>query len=65
MLIRIMIGGHIFGDRTTLIRGAYVLTLDPTLGDMPDADVLIDTISAVGRTTVGRTPTSSTAAAAS
>jgi cytosine/adenosine deaminase-related metal-dependent hydrolase len=51
MLIRIMIGGHIFGDRTTLIRGAYVLTLDPTLGDMPDTDVLIDgdIISAVGR----------------
>ena len=37
-----MIGGRIFGDRTTLIRGGYVLTLDQSLGDMPNADVLID-----------------------
>jgi 5-methylthioadenosine/S-adenosylhomocysteine deaminase len=46
-----MIGGQIFGDRTTLIRGGYVLTLDPTLGDMPNSDVLIDgdKISAVGQ----------------
>ena len=36
-----MIGGHIYGDRTTLIRGGYVLTLDPALGDLPNADVLI------------------------
>ena len=45
-----MIGGQIFGDRTTLIRGGYVLTLDPSLGDLPNADVLIDgdTIAAVG-----------------
>jgi hypothetical protein len=37
-----MIGGQIYGDRTTLIRGGYVLTLDPVLGDRPNADVLID-----------------------
>ena len=37
-----MIGGHVYGDRTTLIKGGYVLTLDPALGDMPNADVLID-----------------------
>ena len=37
-----MIGGQIFGDRTTLIKGGYVLTLDPALGDLPNADVLID-----------------------
>jgi 5-methylthioadenosine/S-adenosylhomocysteine deaminase len=37
-----MIGGKIYGDRTTLIKGGYVLTLDPSLGDMPNADVLID-----------------------
>ena len=45
-----MIGGHIYGDRTTLIRGGYVLTLDPALGDLPNADVLIDgdKIAAVG-----------------
>jgi len=45
-----MIGGKIYGDRTTLIKGGYVLTLDPALGDMPNADVLIDgdTIKAVG-----------------
>jgi 5-methylthioadenosine/S-adenosylhomocysteine deaminase len=45
-----MIGGQIFGDRTTLIRGGYVLTLDPSLGDLPNADVLVDgdTIAAVG-----------------
>src|SRR5438270_456126 len=41
-------------DRT-LIRGGYVLTLDPALGDMPNADVLIDgeTIAAVGRNLSG------------
>jgi 5-methylthioadenosine/S-adenosylhomocysteine deaminase len=46
-----MIGGHIFGDRTTLIKGGYVLTLDPALGDMPNSDVLIDgdKIKAVGQ----------------
>jgi 5-methylthioadenosine/S-adenosylhomocysteine deaminase len=47
-----MIGGvpRVASDRT-LIKGGYVLTLDPALGDMPDADVLIDgeTIAAVGR----------------
>ena len=50
MLSRTMIGGQLLGDRTTLIKGAYVLTLDPALGDMPGADVLIDgdLISAVG-----------------
>ena len=46
-----MIGGvpRVAGDRT-LIKGGYVLTLDPSLGDMPNADVLIDgeTITAVG-----------------
>jgi len=46
-----MIGGQVFGDRTTLIRGGYVLTLDPALGDMPNSDVLIDgdIIAAVGQ----------------
>jgi 5-methylthioadenosine/S-adenosylhomocysteine deaminase len=46
-----MIGGKVFGDRTTLIRGGYVLTLDPALGDMPNSDVLIDgdTITEVGQ----------------
>jgi 5-methylthioadenosine/S-adenosylhomocysteine deaminase len=46
-----MIGGHVFADRTTLIRGGHVLTLDPALGDLPNADVLIDgdKIAAVGR----------------
>jgi cytosine/adenosine deaminase-related metal-dependent hydrolase len=45
-----MIGGKIYGDRTTLIKGGYVLTLDPALGDLPNSDVLIDgdTIKAVG-----------------
>ena len=45
-----MIGGQIIGDRTTLIKGGYVLTLDPALGDMPATDVLIegDKIKAVG-----------------
>ena len=45
-----MIGGQVVGDRTTLIKGGYVLTLDPALGDMPGADVLIegDKITAVG-----------------
>jgi hypothetical protein len=37
-----MIGGQIYSDQTTLIKGGYVLTLDPSLGDMPNADVLID-----------------------
>jgi len=38
-----MIGGvpRVAGDRT-LIKGGYVLTLDPSLGDLPNADVLID-----------------------
>ncbi len=46
-----MFGGRIYTDRTTLIRGGYVLTVDPNLGDLPDADVLIDgeKIVAVGR----------------
>ena len=45
-----MIGGKVFTDRTTLIKGGYVLTLDPALGDMPNTDVLIDgeKIAAVG-----------------
>ena len=45
-----MIGGKVFTDRTTLIKGGYVLTLDPALGDMPNCDVLIDgeKIAAVG-----------------
>jgi len=45
-----VIGGHIPGTRTTLIKGGYVLTLDPALGDLPNTDVLIegDTIAAVG-----------------
>ena len=45
-----MIGGRVVGDRTTLIRGGYVLTLDPALGDLPNTDVLVDgeTIAAVG-----------------
>jgi 5-methylthioadenosine/S-adenosylhomocysteine deaminase len=45
-----MIGGYLTGDRTTLIRGGYLLTLDPALGDLPNADVLIegDKIVAVG-----------------
>jgi cytosine/adenosine deaminase-related metal-dependent hydrolase len=45
-----MIGGRIYGDRTTLIRGGYLLTLDPAIGDLPNADVLIDgdKIAAVG-----------------
>ena len=28
-----MIGGRLYSDRTTLIKGGYVLTLDPELGD--------------------------------
>src|SRR5262244_1523478 len=45
-----MIGGHVRADRTTLIQGGYVLTLDPSLGDLPNTDVLIegDTNKAVG-----------------
>lgn len=37
-----MIGGRIYTDQTTLIRGGYLLTLDPDLGDLANADVLID-----------------------
>jgi cytosine/adenosine deaminase-related metal-dependent hydrolase len=37
-----MIGGKVYSDQTTLIKGGYVLTLDPVLGDMPNSDVLID-----------------------
>lgn len=47
-----MIGGALTaGPKTTLIQGGYVLTLDPTLGDLPATDVLIEgtTITAVGR----------------
>ena len=46
-----MIGGHIYTDTTTLIRGGHLLTLDEKLGDLPEADVLIDNdkIVAVGR----------------
>ena len=46
-----MIGGRPYTDRTTLIKGGYVLTLDPELGDLPLTDVLIDgdKIAAVGR----------------
>jgi len=45
-----MIGGPLLGDRTTLLKGGYILTLDPTMGDLPNADVLIegDLIKAVG-----------------
>ena len=45
-----MIGGRPYTDRTTLIKGGYVLTLDPELGDLPHTDVLIDgdKIAAVG-----------------
>jgi cytosine/adenosine deaminase-related metal-dependent hydrolase len=44
-----MIGGR-YTDRTTLLKGGYVLTLDPELGDLPQADVLIDgeKIAAIG-----------------
>jgi cytosine/adenosine deaminase-related metal-dependent hydrolase len=46
-----MIGGRPYSDKTTLIKGGYVLTLDPELGDLPLTDVLIDgdKIAAVGR----------------
>jgi cytosine/adenosine deaminase-related metal-dependent hydrolase len=37
-----MIGGRPYEDHTTLIKGGYVLTLDPALGDLPHTDVLID-----------------------
>ena len=37
-----MIGGQLLGDRSTLLKGGYILTLDPTLGDLPNADVLIE-----------------------
>lgn len=44
-----MIGAR-YTDRTTLIKGGYVLTLDPELGDLPQADVLVDgdKITAIG-----------------
>jgi cytosine/adenosine deaminase-related metal-dependent hydrolase len=46
-----MIGGQLLGERTTLLKGGYILTLDPTLGDLPNADVLIEgnIITAVGQ----------------
>src|SRR5215813_9519236 len=46
-----MIGGQLLGDRTTLVKGGYILTLDPTLGDLPNADVLIEgnIITSVGQ----------------
>ena len=46
-----MIGGRLYSDDTTLIKGGYVLTLDPELGDLPHTDVLIqgDKIAAVGK----------------
>jgi cytosine/adenosine deaminase-related metal-dependent hydrolase len=46
-----MIGGRLYNDQTTLIKGGYLLTLDPELGDMPHSDVLIDgeNIVAVGQ----------------
>jgi cytosine/adenosine deaminase-related metal-dependent hydrolase len=37
-----MIGGKLYADSTTLIKGGYVLTLDPELGDIAQCDVLID-----------------------
>ena len=45
-----MIGGRPYEDHTTLIKGGYVLTLDPALGDLPHTDVLIDgdKIAAIG-----------------
>jgi 5-methylthioadenosine/S-adenosylhomocysteine deaminase len=45
-----MIGGRLYSDDTTLIKGGYVLTLDPVLGDMPHTDVLIkgSKIEAIG-----------------
>jgi hypothetical protein len=50
-----MIGGRPYADRTTLIKGGYVLTLDPELGDLPLTDVLIDgdKIAAIGRKPLG------------
>ncbi len=47
-----MIGGALHVRSTqTLLRGGYVLTLDPAIGDLSTADVLIDgdTIAGVGR----------------
>src|SRR4029450_4534842 len=46
-----MIGGQFPTERGILIKRGYVLTLDPSLGDLPDTDVLIegDTITSVGR----------------
>lgn len=46
-----MIGGRPYLSRTTLIKGGYVLTLDPELGDLPDTDVVIegDKIAAIGK----------------
>ena len=45
-----MIGGNVYTDYSTLIKGGYLLTLDPELGDLASADVLIekDKITAVG-----------------
>lgn len=37
-----MIGGKLYADSTTLIKGGHVLTLDPELGDIAQCDVLID-----------------------
>ena len=37
-----MIGGKIYNDQTTLIKGGYVLTMDRELGDLPHTDVVID-----------------------
>jgi cytosine/adenosine deaminase-related metal-dependent hydrolase len=37
-----MIGDQKYTDTTTLIRGGYVLTLDPELGDLAHCDVFID-----------------------
>ncbi|MGD8339285.1 MAG: amidohydrolase family protein [Gammaproteobacteria bacterium] len=46
-----MIGGNVYTDYSTLIKGGYLLTLDPELGDLAEADVLIekDKIAAVGK----------------
>ena len=50
-----MIGGRLYSDDTTLIKGGYVLTLDPVLGDLPHTDVLIqgEKIAAVGKNLAG------------
>jgi cytosine/adenosine deaminase-related metal-dependent hydrolase len=46
-----MIGGQVYTDSTTLIKGGYVLTMDSELGDLAECDVLIDgeKIMAVGK----------------